>query len=120
MNGISPQLQNQITQYQQTQQQLQTVSTQKVQMESQKREMVRTSDELGKSTGDVYKNVGSLLVKVDDKDKLKAEIDDSIETMEIRIKGLDRQEKSLREKYDALQNAINAAMGQQPISAPNE
>lgn len=116
MNGISPQLQNQITQYQQTQQQLQAVSTQKVQMEAQKREMTKTSEELAKNTGDVYKNVGSLLIKVDDKEALKAEIDDSIETMEIRIKGLEKQEKSLREKYDSLQNTINQAMGQS--SAP--
>ncbi len=116
MNGISPQLQNQITQYQQTQQQLQAVSTQKVQMEAQKREMARTSEELAKSTGDVFKNVGSLLIKVDDKDALKAEIDESIETMEIRIKGLERQEKGLRDKYDSLQSVINAALGQQETS----
>ena len=42
MNGISPQLQNQIAQYQQVQQQLQNVMTQKGQMESQQRELQRT------------------------------------------------------------------------------
>ncbi|UAL07967.1 MAG: prefoldin subunit beta [Candidatus Methanogranum gryphiswaldense] len=116
MNGISPQLQNQITQYQQTQQQLQAVSTQKLQMEAQKKEMIRTSEELGKANGDVFKNVGSLLIKIDDKDTLKTEIDDSIETMDIRIKGLERQEKSLRERFESLQSVINAALGQQPAA----
>ena len=48
MNGISPQLQNQITQFQQVQQQLQAVSTQKVQMDAQRRELVRTKEELDK------------------------------------------------------------------------
>lgn len=116
MNGISPQLQNQITQFQQIQQQLQAVTTQKMQMEAQKREMVKTSEELGKSTGDVFKNVGSLLVKVDDKEALKADIDESIETMGIRINGLDKQEKSLRERYESLQNTINSALGQRSPS----
>ena len=42
MNGISPQLQNQITQFQQVQQQLQAVTTQKMQYDAQKRELSRT------------------------------------------------------------------------------
>lgn len=113
MNGISPQLQNQITQFQQTQQQLQAVSTQRIQMEGQKRELQRTVDELAIAKGDIYKNVGALMVKVDDKDKLKADLEESLETMDIRVKGLERQEKSLRERYDALQDSINKAIGQQ-------
>ncbi|MDR1954364.1 MAG: prefoldin subunit beta, partial [Candidatus Methanoplasma sp.] len=103
MHNISPQLQNQIVQFQQTQQQLQAVSTQKLQMEAQKKEMERTSEELAKATGDVYKSSGSLLIKVDDKNQAKAVLDDSIETMEVRIKSLERQEKALREKYENLQ-----------------
>jgi len=113
MNNISPQLQNQIAQFQQTQQQLQAVSTQKMQFEAQKREMERTSAELEKATGDVYKGAGALLIKVEDKAKLKAELDESLETMDVRIRGLERQEKSLREKYESLQETINKAMGQE-------
>ena len=71
MNGISPQLQNQIAQYQQVQQQLQNVTTQKVQMQAQQKELQRTIVELDKAAGDVYKNVGVLLIKVDDKAALK-------------------------------------------------
>ncbi|MDR0523205.1 MAG: prefoldin subunit beta [Candidatus Methanoplasma sp.] len=111
MNGISPQLQNQIAQYQQTQQQLQAASTQRVQMEAQRREMERTVEELSKSTGDVYRSAGAILVKVGDKDALKAELEESAETVGIRIKGLEKQEKSLRERYEALHEAINKAMG---------
>ncbi len=111
MNGISPQLQNQIAQYQQVQQQLQAVSSQKVQYDAQKREMTRTLEELNGATGDVYKSAGSLLIKVEDKDTLKAELEESIETMEIRVNSLDRQEKSLQEKFKVLSESINAAMG---------
>lgn len=110
MNNMSPQLQNQIAQFQQVQQQLQATSNQKIQMEAQKKEMERTVDELGKSEGDVYKNVGSLLLKVRDKEEVKNEILDSMETMDIRIKSLDRQEKGLREKYENLQAVINKSL----------
>ncbi|MCQ2070697.1 MAG: prefoldin subunit beta [archaeon] len=118
MNGMSPQLQNQITQYQQVQQQLQNTTAQKMQMQTQLREMQRTVEELGKATGDVYKNVGSLLIKVDDKASLTADLEESIETMEIRVKGLERQETSLREKYEVLQDTINRAMGNAPAPRP--
>ncbi|KUE74012.1 prefoldin subunit beta [Candidatus Methanomethylophilus sp. 1R26] len=111
MNGISPQLQNQITQFQQVQQQLQTVLAQKSQMEAQQKELQRTVEELEKSKGDVYRNVGVLLIKVDDKEALKAELDESLETVGIRIRGLEKQEKDLRAKYEMLQSNINNAMG---------
>ena len=117
MNNISPQLQNQIAQFQQVQQQLQAVSTQKMQMSASRKEMERTIAELDKATGDVYKNVGSLLIKVDDKAAVKSEIEESMETVDIRIKAVERQEKALREKFDSLQQTINKAMGQQQQQA---
>ena len=96
---------------QQVQQQLQAVSTQKMQYDAQKREMARTLEELNSASGDVYKSAGSLLIKVEDKEKLKGELEESIETMEVRISSMDRQEKSLQEKFKILSDAINAAMG---------
>ena len=118
MNSISPQLQNQIAQYQQVQQQLQAVSSQKMQYDAQKREMARTLEELNSATGDVYKSAGSLLIKVEDKDKLKGELEESIE---VRISSMDRQEKSLQEKFKILSDTINAAMGNaRPAPADEE
>ncbi len=114
MNGISPQLQNQITQFQQVQQQLQAVSSQKMQYDAQKRELARTLEELKTCTGAVYKNSGSLLIKVEDKDALVAEMEESIEMMDVRIGSLERQENSLKERYTVLQQTINTAMGNAP------
>lgn len=119
MNGMSPQLQNQINQFQQVQQQLQTTTSQKVQMQAQQKEMQRTVEELSKATGDVYKTAGALLIKVDDKEAVKADLEESLETLEIRIKGLERQEQSLRERFEVLQDAINRAMGNAPAQAPS-
>ncbi len=113
MKDISPQLQNQITQFQQVQQQLQSVSAQKYQMEAQMKEMERTLEELvaAAADSDVYRSVGSLLIKVQDKEKVKNDLDESKETLEIRVKALDRQEKTLREKFQNLQETLNKALG---------
>ena len=112
MNSISPQLQNQIAQFQQLQQQLQAVSSQKLQMDAQIKDIERTISELDKATGDVYKNVGSLMIKVDNKDSVKAELEEGKETMEVRVKSMERQEVALREKYESMQESLNKAMGQ--------
>ena len=84
-----------------------------MQMNAQKKEMERTLEELAKAQGDVYKNVGSLLIKVDDKATVRDEIEEAMETVDVRIKSIERQEKSLREKFETLQESINKAMGQQ-------
>lgn len=123
MNGISPQLQNQIAQFQQAQQQLQNVTAQRVQMEAQAKELDRTIAELAKSTGAVYRNVGVLLIKVEDKKALQDELEESKETIEIRVRGIQRQEDGLRGKVQQLQDSINLAMGNapaRPAAAPKK
>jgi len=68
MDEISPKLQNQIAQFQQLQQQLQTVMGQKIRMDAMLKEMEMTIEELKKTPQDatVYRNVGSLMIKVAD------------------------------------------------------
>ena len=114
MNEISPKLQNQIAQFQQLQQQLQSVLSQKFRMEAQLRETQMTIDELNKSPEDVsiYRNVGSLLIKANDKASVLKDVEDDKETLEIRIKALDRQEKALRDKYNTMQDQLSKALGQ--------
>ena len=113
MDELSPKIQNQIAQFQQMQQQLQAVLNQKFQMEAQLREMQRTVEELNKAPEDVpvYKSVGALLIKAENKAAVLKEIEDDKETLEVRVKTLDRQEKFLREKYQSLQDQIQKALG---------
>jgi prefoldin beta subunit len=112
MNELSPKVQNQIAQFQQLQQQLQAVLNQKFQMDAQLKEMQRTSEELGKSPEDVviYKSVGSLMIRAESKESVLKEIDEDKETMEIRVKTLERQEKSLKDRYQVLQDQLNKAL----------
>jgi prefoldin beta subunit len=120
MNEISPKLKNQIAQFQQLQQQLQSVLSQKFRMEAQLRETQMTIEELNKSAEDVaiYRNVGSLLIKASDKASVLKDVEDDKETLEIRIKTLDRQEKALRDKYNTMQDQLSKALGQGP--APSD
>ncbi|MCX6652798.1 MAG: prefoldin subunit beta [Methanomassiliicoccales archaeon] len=120
MNEIPPKLQNQIAQFQQLQQQLQSVLSQKFRLEAQLREAQMTADELGKSPDKViiYKSIGSLLIKASDKSSVLKEVEEDKETLEIRIKTLDRQEKSLREKYQVMQDQLSKALGSGAAPAP--
>jgi prefoldin beta subunit len=123
MDEISPKLQNQIAQFQQLQQQLQTVMSQKVRMDALLKEMDMTIEELKKASEDtvVYKSVGSLLIKVADTPALLKEIEEDKETTEIRVKSLDRQEKMLKEKFQSVQEQLNRALGgpQKPSGEDN-
>jgi prefoldin beta subunit len=122
MDEISPKLQNQIAQFQQVQQQLQQIMNQKYRMEAQVREMEMTVEELNKASADapVYKNVGSLMIMVKDKEALLKEIEDDKETAEVRVKSLDRQEKMLKEKYQVMQEQISRALGNAPAPDADE
>ncbi len=116
MKEISPQLQNQIAQYQQLQNQLQVLGSQRVQLEAKLREIEGTLEELVKIKDDtpVYKSIGMLLVKQDDREGLKKELEEHKETLTIRVKSLQKQEKALTERYEDLANKIQAALGTTP------
>jgi len=119
MKEISPQLQNQIAQYQQLQNQLQVLGSQRVQMEAKLREIEGTLEELDKLKGDtpVYKSIGMLLVRQDDREALKKELEEHRETLGIRVKSLQKQEKALSERYEDLAAKIQAALGSSPATA---
>ncbi len=113
MNEMSPKVQNQIAQFQQLQQQLQAVLNQKFQMENRLREMENTIEELEKTPKEnaVYKNAGSLLIEVKDRDSVVVELEEEKETLDVRLKSLSRQEKHMREKYEGLQEQLSQALG---------
>lgn len=113
MKEISPQLQNQIAQYQQLQQQLQLLAQQRLQLEAKLREIDGTLEELNKLSGEpqIYKSIGMLLVRQDDRESLKKELEDHKETLTIRVKSIQKQEKSLSERYEQLGEKIQAALG---------
>ena len=103
---------------QQLQNQLQVLGSQRVQLEAKLREIEGTLEELVKIKDDtpVYKSIGMLLVKQDDREGLKKELEEHKETLTIRVKSLQKQEKALTERYEDLANKIQAALGTTPTA----
>jgi len=82
-------------------------------MEMRLKEIQRAVEELDKCQGNAYRQVGALFLQIDDKEKVKEDMSESIETYGIRIKAFERQEADLKERFDALQAHINKAVGSQ-------
>ncbi|MDX1611695.1 MAG: prefoldin subunit beta [Candidatus Thermoplasmatota archaeon] len=113
---IPPQVQEQVRRFQETQQQLQAILSQKQQIEMQVRELDRTVTALG-DIGEgtpVFRSVGEVLVGVDDPAELKSEMAEQKETLEVRLKSIERQESSLRERMSTLQNKLESMLGGAP------
>lgn len=109
---LSQKVQNQLSQFEQVRQQLQMLTTQRVQVDSQLRELNNALEELNKASKDIviYNKVGSLLFKIDDIKKLKKELTEHQETFDVRMKTLERQENQLKERYTELQKDISKAV----------
>jgi len=111
MNNISPKVQNQLGMLQQIQQQLQTILQQKAQYEMAVREAKRAQEEISDSPDDavMYMSVGTVMMQKK-KDVVNAKLTEKVETLELRIKSLEKQEKMLQGKFEQLQAQIKAAI----------
>jgi prefoldin beta subunit len=96
---------------QQLQQQLQTILQQKAQYELAVREAKRAQEEIKDSADDavMYMSVGTVMMQKK-KEVVDAKLTDKVETLELRIKSLEKQEKMLQGKFEQLQNQIKAAI----------
>jgi len=115
MNTISPKIQNQIAQLQQMQQQMQTIGAQKSQYELAVREARRATEELKDVPDDnaVFMSVGSVLMQKK-KEEVLAKLNEKIETLELRIKSLEKQEALLQGKFEQLQAQVKQALEGKP------
>ncbi len=111
MQNISPKIQNQLAMLQQVQQQLQTVLSQKNQYEMAVREAKRAQEEIKDAADDapMYMSVGTVMVQKK-KDAVNTKLTEKVETLELRIKSLEKQEKMLQGKFEQLQAQIKSAL----------
>lgn len=114
MTDMPPQVENQLRQYQEIQQQLQAIMAQRQQTELQVRELDRTLGALEDVDAGtpLFRSVGTLLVGVKDADKLRTELTDQKETLEVRQKSVKRQEDQLKERLTTLQGTLERLLGQ--------
>ncbi|HUU75227.1 MAG TPA: prefoldin subunit beta [Methanoregulaceae archaeon] len=119
MSTISPKIQNQINMLQQMQQQMQTVGSQKTQYEMAVREAKRATEELNDVPEDaaIFMSVGTVMMQKKKEDVTK-NLTEKIETLELRIKSLEKQETLLQGKFEQLQAQIKQSLeGKSPSAA---
>ncbi|MBU2496523.1 MAG: prefoldin subunit beta [Nanoarchaeota archaeon] len=66
-------------------------------------------EELNKSDGEVYKIIGNVMVK-SEKDKLKKEIDEKKDIINLRVKNIEKQEKALKVRVEELRKDVLKTM----------
>jgi len=111
MNNLSPKVQNQLGMLQQIQQQLQTILSQKAQYEMAVREAKRAQEEISDSADDsvMFMSVGTVMMQKK-KEVVNTKLTEKIETLELRIKSLEKQEKMMQGKFEQLQAQIKVAI----------
>lgn len=104
MSDIPEETQQKISQLQLFEQSLQNVLIQKQQFQSQLVEIESALKEIG-TAKEVYKIVGNIMVD-SKKDDLKKDLTSKKEIIELRIKTLEKQEKSIKEKATKMQSEV--------------
>ncbi|MCL4332928.1 MAG: prefoldin subunit beta [Thermoplasmataceae archaeon] len=101
-------IQNQLRQAQQIELQLEQTSAQKYQLDMKIKEIERSLKEIEEIKDDtpIFKSVGMIVYQVNDRKKLKDELEEQKELSQIRTKTLEKQQKMLEEKYKEIEQAI--------------
>ena len=109
---VPPQLREQLSQFQNLQQQMQLLAQQKAQFELQSKELQKAGEALADADDQtpIYRSVGAFLIQTQGKGAVLKEIDDDAETLGVRIKNLERQESRLKESLTELQSKIQAGL----------
>ena len=109
MTEITPEnVQEKLNLFQQMQQQVQTLSQQASQIDMSIRETERTIEEIKDSGKDsvLYRAIGSVMKKVEDVEKLRSELTEEKETMEIRNKSLKNQIETINKELEGMQEKL--------------
>jgi len=116
---MPPWLQEQLMKMQQSQQNLQSIMTQKQHLEIEKAETQKALEELKKITDDdtVFKQAGTILIK-SKKQELIDELEERIEMAKTRSTVLEKQETRLKETLKEQEAKITEMMKGGPASAP--
>ena len=111
MQNVPPQVQAMLGQLESYQQQLQLVIQQKQKVQADLTEAKKALEEIEKLPDDaiIYKTVGTLIVKTT-KDKAIQELKEKLETLNVRLNALNRQEQKINERVKELTQKIQAAL----------
>ncbi len=98
-----------LAEYESLEKQLEVILLQKNQIKIQLNETNNALDELKHAKGEVYRSVGSLMIKTT-KDDAEKDLKDKKELMEVKQKTLAKEEEKLREVVGGLQKKLQEQM----------
>ncbi|MEK6979783.1 MAG: prefoldin subunit beta [Candidatus Micrarchaeota archaeon] len=104
-----PELERSLVEYQNAERQLQSIVLQKHQLQLQLNEISLAEEELKKSKGDVFKSIGSVMVKTTKEDADK-DLKERQDLAKIRSSTLEKQEEKLRAHLSVLQKKLEDKM----------
>ena len=118
---IPPMVQEQLAQFQQTQQNFQSILMQKQQLESQKLETERALEELKKAGDDeaVFKHAGTIMIKSNKKDLLE-ELEEQMELAKTKASLLAKQEERLKVTLQEQETKIQEMMKGPSTTKPSK
>jgi prefoldin beta subunit len=110
--ALPAKLQNDLKQFQRLQQELGSVQQQRLQLDLRLREIGHTLEELKgvAEEATVYRPIGSLLVRAKSRKEVEGLLTEEKETLEVRQKGVERQENHLKERYTSMQQDLSAQL----------
>jgi prefoldin beta subunit len=110
--ALPAKLQNDLKQFQRLQQELGTTQQQRMQIDLKLREVTHTLDELKRLADDsvIYRPIGGLLVRAKAKKEVEDLLSEEKETLEVRVKAIERQENHLKERYTTMQQELAQAL----------
>ncbi|USS41371.1 prefoldin subunit beta [Thermococcus aggregans] len=111
MQNIPPQVQALLGQLESYQQQLQLVIQQKQRIQVELNDAKKALEEIEQveEGAPIYKTVGTLIVR-STKEKALEELKEKVETLEVRLRALERQEQKLNEKIKELTQQIQSSL----------
>ena len=118
---IPPMVQEQLAQFQQTQQNFQSILMQKQQLESQKLETEKALEELKKAGDDeaVFKHAGTIMIKSNKKDLLE-ELEEQMELAKTKASLLAKQEERLKVTLQEQETKIQEMMKGPSTTKPSK
>jgi prefoldin beta subunit len=107
---MSKEMQKKIMEFQQVQEQARIVVAQKLRMDIELKSAKKALEELEKmGKGKVHKAVGNVLIETDKESTIK-ELKETIDTLELNLKSLEKQETTLKNKLKSLQDRLQGVI----------
>ncbi len=118
--ALPAKLQNDIKQFQRLQQEVAAVQQQRLQIDLKLREVTHTLEELKGVAEDaaIYRPIGGLLVKAKGRKEVEDLLGEEKETLEVRLKAVERQENHLKERYTTMQQELSQQLQAAGAVAP--